>query len=337
MTRAPASATIGRTMRGARQDETTQSPTVAPTSATPRHGAVRNRPRLIVVAGPNVGAMHRVTDGTVVGREGAAAVQIDSPEVSRRHARIYVAEAGFFVEDLGSRNGTFLNGQPVERPMPLTDGDKLGFGGCVFRFALFDELDEEYQQKMYDSSLRDPLTRAYNRKYFDERLDAELAYSLRHDTPLSLLVFDVDHFKLINDTHGHVVGDQVLVQLVQHVLRVIRAEDVLARYGGEEFVVLSRGIREPEAVAFAERLRVLTERQVFFHELPSGAPVRVPVTISVGVSGMPAEGIHQASHLIERADRALYAAKQSGRNRVQKGSGTFLAAAAERPSHRAKG
>jgi diguanylate cyclase (GGDEF)-like protein len=288
------------------------------------------------MAGANVGAMYRLGEALVLGRDNHAAVQIDSPEVSRRHARVYLTGSGFFVEDLGSRNGTLLNGSPVLTPQPLADGDKLSLGGTVFRFALFDELDDEYQQRIYDSSLRDPLTRAFNRAYLDERLDAEIAYSLRHDTALALLVFDVDHFKKINDTYGHVVGDQVLVQLTQHVLRVIRAEDVLVRYGGEEFVVLSRDIREAEAIQFAERLRSAVERQVFLHELPGGGSVAVPVTISVGVASMPSPDIHQASHLIERADAALYAAKEAGRNRVEKASGTYPSVASGRLARRAE-
>jgi two-component system cell cycle response regulator len=294
-----------------RDEDTTQTPLEAP-HRTPAQGVPRNRPRLVMLQGTSVGAMHRVADGTVIGRQGDVAVQIESAEVSRRHARLFVVKGGFFVEDLGSRNGTYLNGMRVDAPTALVDGDKLEVGGNVLRFALFDQIDEEYQSQIYESSLRDGLTRAFNRKYFDERLDSEVAYSLRHDTPLSLLVFDVDHFKSVNDSWGHQVGDAVLVQLVQHVLRVIRAEDVLARYGGEEFVVLSRGIKLPEAVAFGERLRSAIERQAFAH-----GTQRVPVTVSIGVASMPAENIHQASHLFDRADRALYIAKERGRNRVE--------------------
>ncbi len=293
-------------------DETTQVPVDAPSERTPTHGIPRNRPRLVVLHGPSVGAMHRISDGAVIGRQSDAAVQLDTAEISRRHARLVVKQDQFFVEDLGSRNGTYLNGARIEKPMALKEGDKLEIGGVVLRFALFDQLDEEYQEQIYESSLRDGLTRAFNRKYLDERLDSECAYSLRHDTPLSLLIFDIDRFKTINDTWGHQVGDAVLIQLVQHVLRVIRAEDVLARYGGEEFVVLSRGIKLAEAIAFGERLRAAVVRQAFVH-----GSERVPVSISIGVASMPEPDVLQASHLFDRADRALYLAKQRGRNRVE--------------------
>lgn len=312
-----------------RPDETTQIQPDAPALRTPRHGVPRNRPRLVMLQGPSVGAMFRLTDGSVVGRQAEVAIHIDSAEVSRKHARFYVVNDAFFVEDLGSRNGTFVNGARIDRPTALDDGDKVEIGGIVLRFALFDQIDEDYQAQIYESSLRDALTRSFNRKYLDERLDSECAYSLRHDTPLSLLVFDVDRFKSINDGHGHQVGDAVLVQLVQLVHRVIRAEDVLARYGGEEFVVLSRGIRLPEAMQFGERLRAAIARQPFVYAPPrppsqkseSGpemaAVTRIPVTISVGVASMPSPEVHQASHLFDRADRGLYVAKDRGRDRVE--------------------
>ena len=321
MTNSWRSATFRSRMSGDDPDETTQNATLAPPSPTPADGVQRNRPRLVVVSGPNVGSIHRIGDGVLLGRDPSATVFVDSPDVSRRHARIRATGEGFVLEDLGSRNGTYLNGKPIEQPTALAEGDKISVGTSVFRFAFFDEFDEQYHQRMYDSSLRDPLTRAFNRKYFDERLEAEIAFSLRHGTAVSLVVFDVDHFKHINDTHGHVVGDQVLMQLVEHVQRVIRTEDVLARYGGEEFVVLSRGIREDDALAFAERLRNAVERRVFLHTPPEGSPVRIPVTVSCGVAGMPAPDIQRGHELVDRADRALYVAKRAGRNRVQRGSG----------------
>jgi diguanylate cyclase (GGDEF)-like protein len=193
---------------------------------------------------------------------------------------------------------------------------------------------------MFESALRDPLTRAFNRKYLEERLDSEFAYSLRHGTPLTLLLFDVDHFKNINDSLGHLAGDSVLTQLADHVLRVIRAEDVLARYGGEEFAIVSRGIDRDAAQQFAERLRASVERGPFVHSARETQPpsdpaslslrdtgrvtwtdpskaTRVPLTISVGAATMPDPEIGQPIQLLARADDALYRAKAAGRNRVR--------------------
>jgi two-component system, cell cycle response regulator len=281
--------------------------------ATPPRGVRRKRPSVVVIAGENVGALFPIAHGAVIGRASHAAVRLLSDEVSRRHARIVETDGRWLVEDLGSRNGTWINGDRANRPAPLTDGDKIELGGgIVLRFALFDELDESYHLLMYESSLRDGLTRAFNRKYFDERLDQEFAYAVRHDSELALLMIDVDHFKTINDTYGHVAGDTVLTQLSAHLLRIIRAEDVFARYGGEEFAVLSRGIHHETGKAFGERVRSAVERYPFTQN-----DERIPVTVSVGVAAIPSPEVGQPSQLVEAADRALYRAKAAGRNRVE--------------------
>ena len=284
-------------------DETTRICERGP--ATPARGVTRRRPRLVFLAGMNVGAVYSVGHGTVLGRASDATVQVESDEVSRRHARIVEGPGGWTLEDMGSRNGTFLNGERVHALQLLTDGDKIELGsGIVLRFALFDDLDEKYHRTMYESSLRDGLTRAFNRKYFDERLEQEFAYSLRHGSALSLLILDLDHFKALNDAHGHPAGDSVLTQLAGHMMRIIRAEDVFARYGGEEFVILSRGIAIEAARAFGERVRSSVERYPFLH-----AQLKLDVTVSVGVAAVPHREILQPAMLVEHADRALYAAK----------------------------
>jgi two-component system cell cycle response regulator len=280
--------------------------------ATPARGLRRRRPSVVVIAGENVGAMFPVAHGAVIGRGSDATVRLASDEVSRRHARVVERDGRWLVEDLRSRNGTWINGERASQPAVLADGDKIELGGgIVLRFALFDELDESYQLLMYESSLRDSLTRAFNRKYFDERLDQEFAYALRHRSELALLMVDVDHFKSINDTLGHVAGDVVLTQLTAHVHRIIRAEDVFARYGGEEFAILSRGIHHETGKAFGERVRAAVERCTFAQH--DG----ISVTVSVGVAAVPGPEIGQPSHLVEAADRALYRAKAAGRNRVE--------------------
>jgi len=273
--------------------------------ATPARGISRRRPRLVVLAGTNVGAVFPVGHGTIVGRATSATIQIESEEISRKHARIVEAPGGWAVEDLDSRNGTFLNGERLKTQQTLVDGDKIELGsGVVLRFALFDELDENYHRTMYESSLRDGLTRAFNRKYFDERLDQEFAYSLRHASALSLLMVDIDHFKVINDAYGHPAGDAVLVQFAAHLQKIIRAEDVFARYGGEEFVILSRGIALDAARAFGERIRASVERHELMHD-----GKRLEVTVSIGAAAIPNAEILQPAMLVEAADKALYVAK----------------------------
>lgn len=301
------------------EEDTGETTTIGRAGLLDPHSLRRDRASVVVIAGAGVGEMFAVGGGLVIGRGGDADVRIVDDQISRRHARIGVHGQDVFVEDLGSKNGTFLNGSPVRREL-LRDGDKIQIGpNTVLRYALHDSLEESFQKQMYESALRDPLTRVYNRKYLLDRTQSELAYALRHGSPLSFLMIDVDHFKKVNDTHGHPAGDAVLVTLARHVLRVIRSEDVFARYGGEEFAILSRGIALDGATKFAERLRAAIETYPFVHE---GA--RIPVTISIGIAALPAPDVARASELVGRADSALYRAKHEGRNRVRVSGTTSL-------------
>jgi diguanylate cyclase (GGDEF)-like protein len=164
---------------------------------------------------------------------------------------------------------------------------------------------------MSESALRDGLTRAYNKRYFTERIESELQYALRHQAPVSLIFLDIDHFKRINDVHGHQAGDHVLVQLAALVTSMVGEDDVFARYGGEEFAVIARGMDMTAAQALSERIRASVET----HPFASG-DTAIPVTISVGVSCAPGLGIATSIDMVARADEALYAAKREGRNRV---------------------
>jgi diguanylate cyclase (GGDEF)-like protein len=164
---------------------------------------------------------------------------------------------------------------------------------------------------MIDAALRDGLTHAYNKKFFQDRLETEFAYARRHKTMLSLVMFDVDYFKRVNDTYGHLAGDAVLVHLARITQSTIRTEDVLARYGGEEFAVICRGIALLNAGVLGERLRVRVEQENFDYQ-----GTRLPVTISVGVAALPEANVGAPADLVRDADKALYEAKRSGRNRV---------------------
>jgi diguanylate cyclase (GGDEF)-like protein len=271
------------------------------------------RPWLMIVSGgDNIGKMYRLEHQLVLGRASQCDVQLDQDGVSRRHARLELtAEGNVQVVDLGSRNGTFVNGEAVSRET-LRDGDKIQIGGTtILKFSYQDELDEACQRNLYESATRDPLTHAVNRRGFEESLAKEFAFAHRHGRPLSLLALDVDHFKSVNDTHGHPAGDYVLRRLAEVVAASIRSEDVFARIGGEEFVVLLRDIAMGGAVECAERLRGAVEATLFE---TSGA--RIPVTLSVGVVTLQATAHASPKALVEAADRALYDAKRAGRNRV---------------------
>jgi two-component system, cell cycle response regulator len=276
--------------------------------------ALRERPRayLIVLAGSNVGEMFRVDEGeTFLGRGQNATIRLNDDGISRKHARIFHAGGEVVIEDLQSSNGTLVNGTTVQQRL-LQDGDKIRLGSTtILKFTYNDHLDESFQQQMYEAALRDGLTKAFNKKYFLDRLETEVAYAKRHNANLSLLMFDVDFFKRVNDTYGHLAGDYVLVKLAKLSMSTIRAEDVFARYGGEEFGVICRGVPLANAGILAERLRSSVEATAFEHE-----DRRLPVTISVGVAGHPEARIETATQLIAAADEALYEAKRAGRNRV---------------------
>ncbi len=271
----------------------------------------RDRAYLIVLAGTEVGKMFKLDEGeTVIGRSHRADIRLDDDSISRMHVKLNLNGAEVGIEDLGSSNGTLVNGDRIANH-GLRDGDKIRLGETtILKFTFHDRLDESFQKKMYDAALRDPLTKAYNKKFFIDQLNTEISYTLRHKSPLTLVLFDLDHFKRINDTYGHVAGDTVLVRLSELVHEMLRQEDVFARYGGEEFVIILRGIGLEDAGVLAERIRVAVEELKFM----SGGQ-RLPVSVSVGVAAHHAS-MKDPMELVEHADEAMYAAKQGGRNRV---------------------
>lgn len=276
----------------------------------------KNRFLLTLLAGPAKGAVFRLEQGIVtLGRSDDADIALPDPSLSRIHARFMLTGKGlasaYLLEDMDSTNGTFVGGEKITGATLLTDGVRIGFGKrSIARFALQDELEEQAIVSLHDSALRDPLTRAYNRRVFDDRLLAELAFSVRHGQPLSLLMMDIDHFKRFNDQHGHPAGDLVLQSVAQKIEETLRTEDLFARYGGEEFAVLVRNTSELDSLVVAERIRNLVERNPVFWE---GTALKVTISIGVACNAATAE---PPNILLKRADQALYRAKEQGRNRV---------------------
>lgn len=273
----------------------------------------KDRALLTMMNGLNAGQVYRLeTSETLIGRAKDSGVRVDDVGISRQHARIVRTDDGRFVlEDMGSKNGIFVNGKKVERA-ELATADRVQIGpSAILRFALLDAAEEELARRLYESSTRDALTRAFNRKYLAERLAAEAAYAQRHDTRLSVIMFDLDHFKNVNDTRGHLAGDAVLRVVALQVTRLIRAEDVFARYGGEEFVVVVRGITHANVALFAERIRKSIEQLVIPLE-----DAKQRVTASFGVSSLAECAEKSADALLKVADERLYESKLGGRNRV---------------------
>jgi len=289
-------------------ERTRMSEPPAPTAGEQK----RDRAYLVVLAGTSVGEMYKIErERTIIGRGGRAQIRLLDDGISREHAEVVIEGDQVMLHDLGSTNGTFCNGIKVGKK-ELADGDKILVGSTtILKFTYHDNLDEIFQRQMYESALRDGLTKAFNKKYFTDRMESEFTYSLRHGSPLALIMFDVDHFKKVNDGFGHQAGDMVLTELASLTQMSLRAEDVFARYGGEEFAVICRGSDLAQGQVVGERLRRSVEARQFGYEGKI-----IPVTISVGIAALPDPKLADAVALVSAADAALYRSKQGGRNRV---------------------
>ncbi len=274
--------------------------------------APRDRHLLVRVHGSQLGQVITLSSNAYsIGRSPDSDIWLNDSGMSRRHARLVKSDNAYLVEDLDSANGTFVQGERIKNKK-LRDGDNIQLGsGVVFRYSVTDADEEAVLRRLYEASVRDALTGAYNRDHFDERLKAEVSYAKRHKTDVSLVMFDLDHFKRVNDTWGHQAGDAVLMEVSARIQKDLRTEDVFARYGGEEFVVIFRGIAVDGAARVADRLRqVIGAAPVDYDGKP------IPVTASLGVASLACIEDLTSEALIGAADRRLYAAKHAGRNRV---------------------
>jgi diguanylate cyclase (GGDEF)-like protein len=248
------------------------------------------------------------------------ALLYDFPSVDDWDEDTTAAESGRVAAVDGQRPClTILTGSAVGQTFHVTKGNAL-IGRAqeigrttVLRFEYQDALDQSFHENLLSSALRDGLTRLFNKRYFLERLDAELKFARRHQTVVSLLMLDLDHFKKVNDDHGHLAGDAVLAHFAQLLVRAVRNEDVVARFGGEELAVILRAIPIEAATALAERLRRLVE-----HAPAEYNEKRIPTTVSIGVAGYPSTDAGTVDELVDAADQALYRAKNGGRNRVSR-------------------
>jgi diguanylate cyclase (GGDEF)-like protein len=264
---------------------------------------------LIYPPGPSLGRRHELHQGAVtIGRGTDCDVLLDRDAVSRRHARVEQTGEGWLLRDLDSTNGTYVNDAPIREHL-LHDGDRVKIGNAIFKFLTGGNVESAYHEEIYRMTIIDGLTQAYNKRYFSEQLERELARAGRNRRPLSLVLFDVDYFKRINDSHGHLTGDHVLRELAARVRRRVRKDEIFARYGGEEFAVVLPECPRETALQIAEQLRQIIERDPFEFEHE-----RIPVTISLGVATV-SEEVAPTSFL-RAADEQLFKAKRGGRNQV---------------------
>ena len=264
---------------------------------------------IVEIYGPNLGKKYSLETTILVGRGSECDVVLSGDSVSRRHARLERVPEGVRVRDLDSTNGTFVNDGRITETT-LMDGDHLKVGSSIFKYLAGGNVERAYHEEIYQMTIMDGLTAVYNRRYLQEFLEREVARAKRHERPLSVVMFDLDHFKRVNDQYGHLVGDNVLREFSDIVKQCVRREEVFGRYGGEEFCAVLPETRVDGAVALAERIRTVVAQRRFHY-----AGVEVPVTVSAGVAQL---GTDMAgwSELVERADKKLYDAKSNGRNRV---------------------
>ena len=245
----------------------------------------------------------------VLGRDAACDLVLDADDVSRRHARVRGEGDGHLVEDLASTNGTYVADERVGARL-LAPGDLVRLGSVVLKYLAGDDLEALYHAEVKRLAEEDPLTGLAHKGAFAEALGREVARARRHGHPLALALLDLDHFKAVNDRHGHLAGDAVLRELCAAVRPLVRAEQLFARIGGEELALLLPEVPLDKAAVFAEKVRRLVEEHDFLFE-----GTRIPVTVSIGLAALE-PGDAAPDTLVARADARLYDAKHAGRNRV---------------------
>jgi diguanylate cyclase (GGDEF)-like protein len=292
-----------------------RSQTLVVDAPHPSSRSSRSRAVLTTSTGNQTGRVYAIPPNEIVtmGRGENCSLRFDEASISGMHGRIVLIGNDYMFADNKSTNGSYVNDVRVESPVKLNDGDRIRLGPqCALRFSLVDEDEEQALKKMYEAALYDGLTKVFNRKHLEERLDAEIAFALRHNTELSVIMIDVDYFKKVNDTYGHLAGDAVLRGVAQILAHGLRTEDLLARYGGEEFVIVARGIPVMQACMVADRLRQAIEGSLFPFEQH-----QLRVTASAGVASLRDCGPRlDKPSLLGFADQRLYQAKQAGRNRI---------------------
>ncbi|HPW45236.1 MAG TPA: GGDEF domain-containing protein [bacterium] len=267
---------------------------------------------ILFISGPLIGKMYLLEDEvTIIGRAPDIDISISDSRISRRHLEISLREGRAVIKDLDSTNGTFVNGKRVATKV-LENGDKIHISSdTFFKFALGDAAERMFQEEMHQMANYDAVTNVLNKHAFLRRLKEEFSYSKRQKLPLSLIMIDIDFFKKVNDTYGHMAGDYVLHGVAERIQKGLRDEDIVSRYGGEEFAVILRNTDAKSALMLGERIRRSVEEKPFQFEKDS-----ISVTVSLGISTLADGNFTTSSDLLARSDACLYKSKQDGRNRV---------------------
>lgn len=273
-------------------------------------------PCLLVIAGPHMGKYFALSkDEMTIGRAENVDIYVPEPSVSRFHSRLQLdGEGQLQIKDLNSTNGIFINGRKTTDGL-MKEGDTLQVGKVtLMKLDYLNRVEGTFHSQLYKAGTRDPLTGLYNRSYLDEHLDADFKLALRHKEEISLLLLDLDRFKSVNDSFGHIAGDMVLRGVGRILLDSTRSEDIASRYGGEEFVVLLRRTPPLGGIVAAERIcKTVRESKTLFQDM------EIPSTISIGVAALTHDPptYKTSLEMFFAADKALYRAKESGRDRVE--------------------
>jgi diguanylate cyclase (GGDEF)-like protein len=273
-------------------------------------------PYLVIFIGQDSGKRHKLKPGSMtIGRSPQADIVIEDDWASRIHCVIDWNDDVFEIEDRDSTNGTYVNTHKITR-IQVPPGVPIQVGHSLLKIEYKDEAELQLEQNLHRNASVDGLTGIFNRRYFMKRAAEEVAYASRHHRLLGVIMIDIDHFKLINDTYGHQMGDFVLNRFASIINSNKRPEDVFARYGGEEFIILPRGELSKEGMHLnCERIRQTIESSEF-----AFGESRVRITISIGfhLSMVVNSGkVPSIDQWIAKADEALYRAKDLGRNRTE--------------------
>jgi diguanylate cyclase (GGDEF)-like protein len=290
--------------------ESTLEVTISRDMGTLIRVAAEQRALVLVLSGTRLG--HRLVLGDAaidIGRGSAAGLILDTDSVSRKHARIERFGGGHKIIDLGSTNGTYVNGVRVKEQI-LKDGDRIGIGKALLKYIAGGNIEGAYHEEVQRLMRFDPLTNIFNKRHFDESLRLAVFTATGAGKALSLIVFDLDHFKKVNDTYGHMAGDAVLCGATAAVQAILSPTEVFGRVGGEEFALLCDDTELGAALERAEAVRRAVMREPYTFE-----DKRLPVTVSAGVAQLVEE--EEAEGLFDRTDAQLYAAKGAGRNCVR--------------------
>jgi diguanylate cyclase (GGDEF)-like protein len=271
---------------------------------------------LTVVQGSEVdlGTQVLCEQPVTIGRDAEVELPLRDGSISRRHCRVEhdAAHDRWLLSDLGSTNGTRVNGNRVapDEPVALADGDKIFLGVSVVKFGFRDELDARYHAWLESAAATDALTGLPSSRKFDAAYRHAVTEAREAGAPLGVLVMDLDGLKQVNDAHGHQTGGFVLAEVAAILRATIEPHGAVTRFGGDEFMSFLPGHDRRATVALAERARAAVAGHAFVRE-----DVTVRTTISIGVACLPDDAT-DPDELFRVADGALYRAKAAGRDRV---------------------